>query len=521
MMPVKQNRSLVSLEYLLGDMLQISSDILVANLRLDTRNIEPNDVFIAVAGSQAHGMMYADQAIKMGAIAIIYDPAAGGKFLAEKVKKEHAVCLLEMANLKLNISTIAARFYQHPARELSVIGITGTNGKTSVSHFVAQALNLEKSAADEACAVIGTLGWGSVKNLKKTINTTPDAVSVQRQLATLLEDRTTTVAMEVSSHGLDQGRVNAVEFKGAVFTNLSHDHLDYHQTLEAYGEAKLALFKSPSLEFVVLNSDDEFYENIIKVLPATVKVYTFSRSQKQAAVKDCLFISNAQLSTKGLLFELSFNGQKRRVQSALFGDFNIDNICATIGVLLAMGCSFEMAINKAKAVKGVLGRMQLVSTEDSEPTVIVDYAHTPDALKLALLSLREHCAGSLKLVFGCGGNRDEAKRPLMGSIAAELADRVVITNDNPRLEPAESIAEQIALGAHSAADLTVILDRQQAIRQSIATADAKDIILVAGKGHEDYQQIGHEKIAFSDIAQVEEALKLRWLADSGEDGCKP
>jgi len=520
MMPAKQNRSLVSLESLLGDMVQMSSDILVANLRLDTRNIEANDVFLAVAGSQTHGMMYADQAIKMGAIAIIYDPAAGGEFLAEKVKKEHNVCLFELPNLQINISTIAARFYQHPTRELSVIGITGTNGKTSVSHFIAQALNSNKNAA-EACGVIGTLGWGSVENLKKTINTTPDAVSVQRQLATLLEDGTNAVAMEVSSHGLDQGRVNAVEFKGAVFTNLSHDHLDYHQTLEAYGEAKLALFKSPSLEFVVLNSDDAFYENILQTLSSTIKVYTFSRLLKHADVKHCLFISNTQLSAMGLLFDLSFNGQKARIQSALFGDFNIDNICATIGVLLAMGHSFDVAISKVKAVRGVLGRMQLVSVKDSEPTVIVDYAHTPEALKLALLSLREHCEGSLRLVFGCGGNRDGAKRPLMGSIAAELADSIVITNDNPRLEPAEGIAEQIAVGAHSAADLTVILDRQQAIRQSIATADAKDIILVAGKGHEDYQQIGHEKIAFNDIAQVEAALKLRSLSDSGEDGCKP
>lgn len=519
MMPAKQNSSLTPLQFLLEGMLEVDSGLLVAGLSVDARNIQKNDVFLAVAGTQQHGLMYAEQAVQAGAVAIIYDPESGGDFLAEKVKKKHNVCLLRLPKLNEHISMIAARLYKCPSNELSVIGITGTNGKTSVSHFIGKALGGDEGA----CGVIGTLGWGRVEELKKTINTTPDAVSVQQQLAALLDEGVTKVAMEVSSHGLDQGRVNAVEFKGAVFTNLSHDHLDYHQTIEAYGEAKLALFKCPSLQFVVLNQDDDFSNSIKKTLRPNVKVYTFSRSEKCVAIENCLRISNEQLISTGLSFDLSLSGCTRRINSGLFGAFNIDNIVATIASLIAMGDGFEAAVAKAEKATGVDGRMQRVIAESSThvPTVVVDYAHTPDALKLALLSLREHCEGTLRLVFGCGGNRDESKRPLMGAIAAELADSVVITTDNPRFESASTIAEQIKVGVEGRADLNVILDRGEAIKQTIAMAPEDDIILVAGKGHEDYQQIKDEKITFSDVAHVKEALKSRVLADEGDGGCKP
>lgn len=517
MMPAKRNSSLVSLQFLLDGLLEIDSGLLVADLKVDARNIQKDDVFIAVAGSHAHGLTYADQAIKAGAIAIIYDHESGGEFLAKKLKKQHDICLLELPNLSQKISAIAARLYQYPSNELSVIGITGTNGKTSVSHFIAQALNDD----DRACGVIGTLGWGQVGELKTTINTTPDAASVQQQLAILLDEGAATIAMEVSSHGLDQGRVNAVDFKGAVFTNLSHDHLDYHQTIEAYGEAKLALFKCPSLEFVVLNRDDEFSNSILKTVSPSVKIYSFSRSKKYIGVENCLLISNERLISTGLSFDLSFNGQTARIHSVLFGAFNIDNIVASIAVLIAMGDEFEVAVNKAGAIKGVEGRMQRINVEGAVPTVLVDYAHTPDALRLALLSLREHCDGMLRLVFGCGGDRDEAKRPLMGAIATELADSVVITNDNPRFESASHIAEQIKAGTQAASDLNVILDRGQAINDTIALAAKSDIILVAGKGHENYQQIQDEKIAFSDIEHVKNALKARLMEQEGGNGCKP
>lgn len=517
MMPAKQNSSLLPLQTVLDGLLEVDSDLRIANLSVDARNIQKDDVFIAVAGSQQHGLMYAEQAIQAGAVAIIYDPEAGGEFLAEKVKKAHSISLFKLANLGEHISIMAARLYQFPSKELSVVGITGTNGKTSVSHFIAQALNVQTNSS----AIIGTLGWGQVDDLKKTINTTPDAVSVQRQLATLRDEGIATVAMEVSSHGLDQGRVKAVAFKGAVFTNLTHDHLDYHQTLEAYGDAKLTLFKCPSLSFVVLNRDDAFSERIKNALSSSVKVYSFSRSSCCSTVENCLFISNERLLATGLSFELSFNGCTVQVHSELFGAFNIDNLVASTAVLIAMGDELSVAVAKVEKVKAVEGRMQRVLVEGAEPEVVVDYAHTPDALRLALQSLRQHCKGTLRLVFGCGGNRDEAKRPLMGAIADELADSIVITNDNPRFESAEAIAEQIKASISHVAKLTVTLDRGQAIQQTIASAAKNDIILVAGKGHEEYQQIQNEKIAFSDVAQVKDALNASVLSEEGGHGCKP
>lgn len=518
MMPAQKNLSLVSLQYLLQGMKSIKSDVLVAKPSVDARNIELNGVFLAVSGTDSHGLMYADQAIAHGAKAIVYDPSSGGDFLAEKIKKQHDIRLIELDNLSANASEIASRFYNEPSLALSVIGITGTNGKTSISHFIAQALSSEKND----CGVIGTLGWGSVDKLQPTMNTTPDAVSVQYQLATLVNEEADTVAMEVSSHGLEQNRVKAVAFKGAVFTNLSHDHLDYHQTMEAYGLAKLELFKCASLEFVVLNTDDVFSQTIIDVLSPTIKVFSFSRSARKSSElsERALVISNEKLILTGLSFDVTFAAQTVSISSSLFGAFNVDNVVATMGVLIAMGSTLEESAAQVQGLKSVAGRMQTIAKDSTAPTVIIDYAHTPDALKLALQSLRAHCEGEIKLIFGCGGNRDATKRPVMGAIAAEYSDAVVISNDNPRDESAEKIAEQIKAGAPGANHLTIELDRQRAIEQTIAGASASDIILVAGKGHEEYQQIGEEKIAFSDANEARKALNKRALAATGENGCE-
>ncbi|ORU94342.1 MAG: UDP-N-acetylmuramoyl-L-alanyl-D-glutamate--2,6-diaminopimelate ligase [Cycloclasticus sp. symbiont of Bathymodiolus heckerae] len=510
MMPMQQNAHLVSLRFLLEGMVNVEQDICVGKPSVDARNIENNGLFLAVAGSQSHGLEYVEQAIDAGAIAIVYELASGVELLVERIKKRHSVILIGLTHLSASISEIAAKFYRRPSSKMTVVGVTGTNGKTSVSHFVAQLMQDEGTA----CGVVGTLGWGRIDALREAINTTPDGVSVQQQLAYLFDEGIGSVAMEVSSHGLDQGRVTAVEYKGAVFTNLSHDHLDYHQTMTAYGEAKLALFKCPSLEFAVLNNDDEFSKEIEKVLAPTVKVLTFSRSLDN---KDCLLISNEELSASGVSFDVSLNGNSVHIQSGLFGRFNVDNLVASIAVLIAMGRPLSDATINIQKVKSVAGRMQIVSVSYSAPIVVVDYAHTPDALKLALLSLREHCSGKLKLIFGCGGNRDEAKRPLMGAIAVELADAVTITNDNPRLESAEEIVRQIKIGMSDMSRVDVVLGRQQAIEKVILGSMRDDIILVAGKGHEDYQQIGDKKIAFSDVAEVNKVLNKL----AGEDGCKP
>ncbi|MEO1888714.1 MAG: UDP-N-acetylmuramoyl-L-alanyl-D-glutamate--2,6-diaminopimelate ligase [Cycloclasticus sp.] len=509
-MPAQQNASLVSLQYLLQGMAQLDRDIYVAEPTVDARYIKENGLFLAVSGSQEHGLVYAEQAISAGAAAIVYEACSGIELLVQKVKNQHGICLVEISSLGANVSEIAARFYQRPSSQMPVIGVTGTNGKTSVSHFIAQALSDENAM----CGVMGTLGWGHVANLTEAINTTPDGASVQQQLAQLLSEGSSAVAMEVSSHGLDQGRVNAVEFQGAVFTNLSHDHLDYHQTMDAYGEAKLGLFKTSSLTFVVLNQDDEFSQNILQVLAPAVRVLTFSRSG-QCSESNCLFISNETLTVNGLSFSVRFDGHSVRVQSSLLGRFNVDNLVAAMATLIAMGNTLEEAAANVETVNSVAGRMQVIFTGKANPAVVVDYAHTPDALRLALLSLREHCAGRLKLVFGCGGNRDEAKRSLMGSVAAELADDIIITNDNPRFESAEKIVDQIKSGMPDESAVSVVLDRALAIQTSIMQANAGDMILVAGKGHEAYQQVADKKIVFSDIAEVKKALVCR----AGEGGC--
>ncbi len=501
MMAVQQKKGTVSLAYLLDGWVTIDQDVWVGTPTVDAREIECDGVFLAVAGSKLHGLEHAMQAVERNASVIIYDRAAGGDLLAARLRKQTGIPLIALTSLSEKLSEFAARFYAYPSRELSVIGITGTNGKTSVSHFIAQALNVSSR-----CGVIGTLGWGELPELKDTINTTPDAVSVQAQLAAVLAQGCSTLAMEVSSHGLDQHRVNAVEFSAAVFTNLSHDHLDYHQTMTAYGEAKLALFKMPSLTFVVLNEDDPFSETIAAVLPPRVAQYGFTR-QVSRLKADTVLILNQHLSEQGVSFDVRYQGQQEHINSALFGVFNIDNLAATLATLLAMGDSLAKAATKLQQISSVSGRMQLLTERLGQPSVIIDYAHTPDALKLALSSLREHCKGQLKLVFGCGGNRDKAKRPLMGGIASQLADQVIITNDNPRFESGELIAEQIKAGAQGPASLSIELDRAKAIQQLIAHSTSDDIVLVAGKGHEDYQQIADKKAPFSDAQQVLSALK--------------
>lgn len=510
MMPAKQAPYTVSLNALLNGLAVVDADIAVAAPSVDARKVASGGLFLAVPGQISHGLNFAQQAIERGASVIVYDPAFKGDALAKALAEKSSMKLIALPELNRHVSEIAARYFARPSANMSVVGITGTNGKTSVSHFLAQAL----TKTDGDCGVIGTLGWGLLHQLNETVNTTPDAVSVQQQLSLMLGDNIQSVAMEVSSHGLDQGRVNAVDFKGAVFTNLSHDHLDYHQTLEAYGQAKLALFKTPSLAFVVLNRDDAFSQTIIDALSPAVNALFFTRLATQQ--KSTFVISSEKQTAKGLSFDVAYDGQFAHIESPLFGSFNIDNLTATLATLVGMGWSFENAVLNVQRIQSVAGRMEKIALLPSCPSVVVDYAHTPDALVLALSSLREHCAGQLTVVFGCGGNRDEAKRAVMGRVALEGADSVVITNDNPRYESAQKIVEQITAGMNETDNVRVVLDREQAIQQAIATAAENDIVLVAGKGHEDYQQIGDERIPFSDVACVKASLKERVLVGGGE-----
>ena len=505
MMAAQYLGGVFSLKELFADVVEIDADLSISMMTLDARDVKSGGLFFAVSGSNSHGMQYADQAIKNGASVIAFEPAQGGSLLARKYAQQAGVVLIEVEGLALVISQLASRFYQHPSRQLSVVGITGTNGKTSVSHYLAQAMQ-----GSVSCGVIGTLGWGFLSNLVKTNNTTPDAVSTQAQLASLVNDSAEAVAVEVSSHGLQQHRVASVQFEGAVFTNLTHDHLDYHGSMEAYGEAKLELFKNSHLKYVVVNLDDSFSSKILDVLPNSVVVYGVTRFKNtDSRVNVPLFIQNERHDLKGLSFELGCLGETRLVCTKLLGDFNADNIACTLAVLLAAGRPIEGAVDSVKSIEAVAGRMEFIQLSEQLPSVVVDYAHTPDALASVLRTVRLHCAGKLIVIFGCGGDRDQGKRSLMGSVAGELADTILITSDNPRNESAGAIAEQIILGVADQAKVIREFDREQAIKRGVDIASSDDIIIVAGKGHEDYQLVGSERLSFSDAVVVRRALEAR------------
>lgn len=479
--------------------LAMAEDTPITGLALDSRQVVDGNVFIALAGSTQHGLVHVAQALDKGVCAVVFDPAGGGERLAGQI---NTLPMIAVDDLSLKLGGIAARFYGAPSEFMTVIGITGTNGKTSCSQFLSQLL--------DDCGIIGTLGWGEWGKLEKTLNTTPDALETQRILAELRKDNKKIVAMEVSSHGLEQGRVNGVTFKGAVFTNISRDHLDYHGTMDAYLQAKLALLDKPGLAFAVVNLDDEYSSRIIAAVPESVALWGTSVQGKTLASCECVSAENILHKADGIEFDARWRDDSRRVKVPLYGDFNAENVLTVLAVMLAMGVSMAEALKKLPGIQPVTGRMERFGGA-GQPLVFVDYAHTPDALDKVLSSLRKHCQKALWVVFGCGGNRDAGKRPQMGRIAGQWADHVVITDDNPRFENGRDIVNDILAGCGNAAGdkWEVIQNREQAIRQVMARASEKDCIVVAGKGHEDYQEINGVKIPFSDSQVVIDALKTR------------
>jgi UDP-N-acetylmuramoyl-L-alanyl-D-glutamate--2,6-diaminopimelate ligase len=485
---------MLKLKDLLHGLIPEQGDIPVTGLALDSRTIVKGDIFIALSGAKQHGLVHAEQAINNGASAIIFDPAGN------RITSSLHIPMLAVENLGLKLGELASRFYGDPSQFMTVIGITGTNGKTSCSQFLGQML--------EDCGIIGTLGWGEWGQLCKTQNTTPDALSIQKILAELLNNKKHTVAMEVSSHGLEQGRVNGVRFKGAVFTNISRDHLDYHGTMEAYVQAKLALLTKPGLAFAVINLDDAYSEQIIASVPKSVQLWQFSANGKKPDSGECVNAENIQHNLGGIEFDLRrINSPLQRIKLPLFGDFNVENILAVLTVMLAMGISLPEAGRKIGKIKPVEGRMERFGTE-ADPLIFVDYAHTPDALDKVLSSLRKHCKHDLWVVFGCGGNRDTGKRAQMGEIAEHWADHVIITDDNPRYENGLDIVHDILAGCRST-KVEVIQNREQAIHKVISSAAKNDCIVIAGKGHEQYQESNGVQLPFSDRQVVIDALHRR------------
>ena len=475
--------------------LAIDFNLEVLGLSLNSHEVAKGDVFIALNGAKQHGLAYANQAIENGAVAILYD--SQDSLFAQKYVDYAQVIAISVPNLMQNLGEMSARFYQHPSLAMAVIGITGTNGKTSCSQFLSQLL--------EHGAFIGTLGWGTPSQLNKTLNTTPDALTVQKILATLQKTNCQFVAMEVSSHGIAQGRVNGVQFHGAVFTNLSRDHLDYHVTMEAYLDTKLQLFRTKNLNFVVVNLDDAMSQKVIDVIAGDVKVIGVSTLEHNSPRGETLQANNVQLNLSGIECDIRWQNQMQKVHIPLIGRFNLENVLCTLGVMLAVGMEFFAAVERLSSLKSVDGRMTRLGGVNNQPLVIVDYAHTPDALEQVLKSLRQHTQGSLSVVFGCGGDRDRGKRPQMGRIAEQYADHIFLTDDNPRFESNEKIIQAILSGCMLQKH-QIIHHRAQAIKEAIMQASVQDCILIAGKGHETYQEIEGVQYPFDDTQCVREVL---------------
>ena len=467
----------------------------VTGLSADSRALRPGDAFVALAGATTHGLRHAAQAEAAGASVILFEPPAP----ADAPRPPHVVAV---PGLRQRQGELADRFYGSPSTVLSVTGVTGTNGKTSTVQLIAEALTLRGAVAGS----IGTLGAGLHGRLVAGERTTPDVIAVHRLLAEMHDAGASHVAMEVSSHALEQGRVDAVAFRIAVFTNLTRDHLDFHGSMEAYGAAKAKLFAWPSLQAVVVNVDDPFGAGLLaQATPAARRIALSSRGHADATLR----AEHIVLAPEGLRFELVEGDRRHDIATPLLGRFNVDNLLAVAGVLRALDWPLADVAAMLPRLSPVGGRMSRVGGRDGQPLVVVDYAHTPDALQQALASLREHTPGRLTCVFGCGGERDAGKRPQMAAIAQAGADRVIVTDDNPRGEDGDRIVADILSGFTRTNAVQVQRDRALAIADALRGAGAGDVILVAGKGHEPYQEIAGVRHPFDDLQVAAALLRAR------------
>ncbi len=493
-MPMTESSYRMPLNQLLADMVDPTPPaLMVSGLKLDSRQVVAGDLFFALQGSRDSGLKYIDKAAARGAVAILVESEA----LTSLPQCEAP--LIGVDNLKNKVSDIAGHFYRHPSQLMEVVGVTGTNGKTSCCQFVASAMD----HLGIRCGVIGTLGFGAVDNLQATTHTTPDAIMMQQMLADLSQEGFKAVALEVSSHGMDQSRVDGVRFDTAVFTNLTRDHLDYHGDMQSYAESKRRFFDLPGIRHAIINVDDPYGREMVNRLPERLAVYRYSISDNEADVR----VTKAEFSSRGLKAAISSPWGDGIIKSALLGRFNLANLLAVFSVLCVQGIPIARALEAIASLTTVSGRMERFGGAGL-PTVVVDYAHTPNALEVTLGTLRELCAGKLWCVFGCGGDRDQGKRAEMGQIAENMSDELVLTNDNPRGEKAESIIQDIKSGMRNPDKARVELDRAAAIRSAIQLADERDMILVAGKGHESWQEIEGARIAFSDVEQVKQSLNM-------------
>ncbi len=487
-----------------------AAGLAVRNLCLDTRQLKTGDAFVALAGIKVDGRNFIAKAIELGAAAILVEADKNWQGLDWL----GAVPVIAIDSLPSRVSEIAGLFFGEPSKKIQLIGITGTNGKTTCSLLAAQLL----AQLQQQSAVVGTIGYGlldasvrasleqQISLLTSTGLTTPDPITLQRILGEIVDGGARSVAIEVSSHSLQQKRVAGLQFDTAIFTNLTQDHLDYHGDLQSYGNAKAQLLQMPGLHSAIINLDDNWASSLIHKAPASVQVIRYS-TEKMADV----YATNIELHAQGVRAHLVTPWGEADIDSPLLGQFNLSNLLAVISAVGAQGFTLQQMLPFISQLEPAPGRMQLVTVDAvvQEIQVIVDYAHTPDALENTLDAIHQHKAGRVWTVFGCGGDRDKTKRPQMGKIAERLSDYVIVTNDNPRSEEPSGIAAEIVRGMNHPSGCLVIADRAQAIDFAVQQAKAGDIVLIAGKGHEDYQIFANQTLPFSDSKHARLSLQRR------------
>lgn len=473
----------------------------VTGITADSRQVTPGDVFLAYPGLRVDSRDFIPQVIAAGAIAVICE----AHDYAPPIDMTTTDCpIILIENLQHHLGEIAARFYHDPSKTMTMIGVTGTNGKTSCTHFIAAALQSQQIR----CGVLGTLGYGFLPQLTASPQTTLDPIQNQKIFSQLQTAGAKVVAMEVTSHALDQHRVAGTHFDIAVFTQLSRDHLDYHRDMAAYAQAKELLFQQPGLRYGVVNLDDELGQKIIERYHQKLTLIGYSQLGKNDPRIACLSATAIVPQVPGFKVTVKTAWGEGVFTTPLLGRFNISNLLAVLGVLILLEMPLATALQSLSTINTVKGRMQCFGG-DQQPLVVVDYSHTPDALEKALTALREHCQGQLSCVFGCGGDRDRGKRPQMAAIAQRYADHIVLTNDNPRSEAPLAIVNDIQAGFTQPNAVIIELDRQKAIQFAVQNAKVGDIVLVAGKGHETTQTIGQQVLPFDDVSEVQRALILK------------
>lgn len=475
------------------DLSQLWDQVAVSDLTVDSRKVQPGACFIAYPGHHADGRRFIENAIEAGAGSVIAE-----KNGLEIDASECSVALVSVHNVNDFLPVLANNFFHSPSEQLALFAVTGTNGKTSVSQMVAAAA----THIGKVAGVIGTLGNGLYGALQQTQNTTPDVIETNRLLRTMLDDGAGIVAMEMSSHGLVQGRCDGLTIHTALISNISRDHLDYHHTMEAYRDAKGLLAENPTIKNLILNADDPMVISLAERAKPGVKVLSFSVTNNEADI----YAEKVEFRRQGISLQVAYQGQVASIESPLIGGFNGSNLLAATAALIALGFDLNGACESLSKVEAIPGRMERVGRASDLPTVVVDFAHTPDAIEKVLSALRHHCTGTLWCVFGCGGERDAGKRPLMAETASQLADEIVITADNPRSEKFNDIVAQMVKGIPHGFSFQIIESREQAVSYAIANAKVDDVVLLAGKGHEDYQEIAGQKLSYSDLVAARRAL---------------